>query len=274
MKLDARMNRESMRRRARNSIAELLLEALENPVDAEIDILHVVCEAFRSISNTDLALPAILRAAQLKTRRPSSSVLRGVIRLASPGGPLRVRHAVTGEGLPARLPPIDTPAEWWVGLAPEVRFDLEAVYQRVGAYRKLLGRLGPMRRAFSTKEPLRWGLAQAAACFNAGLFFEAHEILEGYWLGLPRSPLKQFVQGVIQICVGIHHAREGRVIGAVNQLGKGLEKTAGETGTLLGLECPGFLPQIQAIRDQLLSGGRSGMDCVLDIPRMRVTPDP
>ncbi len=68
----------------------------------------------------------------------------------------------------------------------------------------------------------------------------------------------------------------GEVLGAVNLLGRGLEKTAEESGTVLGLDCGMFFPQIRAVREQLLTDGplEMGRTPLPNIPPMRVAPDP
>ena len=265
-----------MRRHTRNLLAALLLEALDNPADARIQLVHVLCASLRPGSVMEFPVLEFIRMAQRKTHKPAATLLQAAHRLAAPGGPLRARHAVADEGLRATLPLDENMAGWMIGLAPEVLLDLEAVQRRAAAYCDVLTRLEKLRWEFSSREPLRWGIAQAAACFNAGLFFEAHEILEGYWVDLPRGAAKQFVQGIIQISVGLHHAREGRFFGAANLLGRGLEKTAGESGTVLGLECRKFFAQIHAVREQLLAPGPLGMGRtpLPETPPMRVIPDP
>jgi hypothetical protein len=113
-------------------------------------------------------------------------------------------------------------------------------------------------------------MAEAALCFNAGLFFEAHEHLERHWAIQPRGATKRFLQGIIQISVGFHHAHEGNYDGAVNQLAKGLEKTAGTVGEMLGIDCDEFLPRVAAAREAIAKRGRAAMRPLPlpEIPRM------
>jgi hypothetical protein len=261
-----------MRRRTRNALVEILLDTLKNPADARLEFLRVLCEASSSEPLTKLTLPDVIRRAQQETHRSAATLLEAAVRLATAGGPLRARHRGTGQDLASPRAVEENAAEWLIGLAPEVLADLAAVQQRVRVYHEVLTELEDARQAFSGPEPLRWGFAQGAACFNAGLFFEAHEILEGYWRVLPGGGIKLFVQGVIQISAGLHHAGEGRFVGAVNLLGRGLEKTAGWSGTVLGLDCGAFFPQIRSVRDQLLARGPLGTAGArpLGIPHMPI----
>ena len=93
-----------------------------------------------------------------------------------------------------------------------------------------------------------------------------------YWMAEPTGPVKRFLQGIIQISVGFHHARLGKYDGAINQLAKGLEKTSGATGNFLGLNCDEFLPKVVAAREAIVRRGRAQMAplSLSEIPRMRL----
>jgi uncharacterized protein len=59
--------------------------------------------------------------------------------------------------------------------------------------------------------------------FNAGRYFEAHEIWEDMWRPA-RGPLRLFYQGLVQAAVGLHHLSRGNLNGAAAQLQKSLSK--------------------------------------------------
>ena len=59
--------------------------------------------------------------------------------------------------------------------------------------------------------------------FNAGQYFEAHEVWEDLWR-LTRGPLRFFYQGLVQAAVGLHHLSKGNLNGASAQLQKSLAK--------------------------------------------------
>lgn len=69
-------------------------------------------------------------------------------------------------------------------------------------------------------------LNEGIRLFNAGEYFEAHEVLEHGWVAAPRGE-RFFLQALIHFAVGLHHHRNGNVPGAVRQLEKGLKKIAG-----------------------------------------------
>lgn len=53
--------------------------------------------------------------------------------------------------------------------------------------------------------------------FNEGRWFEAHEVLESLWLEAPES-MRDPLQALIQVAVGLEHARRGNRQGALRVL--------------------------------------------------------
>lgn len=70
--------------------------------------------------------------------------------------------------------------------------------------------------------------AEGIACFDAGHYFEAHEVWEDLWRALPRAEHpggdRLFVQGLIQLAVSLEHWRRGNPRGARGQWQKALAK--------------------------------------------------
>ena len=66
-------------------------------------------------------------------------------------------------------------------------------------------------------------IATAALLFNAGLYFEAHEVLELVWRQTTGAA-KMLTQGLLQVAVALHHAHAGNPRGAWTLLRKGTEK--------------------------------------------------
>jgi predicted metal-dependent hydrolase len=60
--------------------------------------------------------------------------------------------------------------------------------------------------------------------FEAGRYFEAHEVWEELWKETPPGPARLFYQGLIQGAVGLHHYGKGNQTGARAQLTKALAK--------------------------------------------------
>lgn len=72
-------------------------------------------------------------------------------------------------------------------------------------------------------ERLRVLLIDAARAFNAGRYFEAHELLEAGLEDVPDEQWQLFV-GLIQVAVGYHKVTQGLHRGAITMLDRGLRK--------------------------------------------------
>jgi predicted metal-dependent hydrolase len=66
-------------------------------------------------------------------------------------------------------------------------------------------------------------LEQGINYFNAGRFFEAHEVWEDLWRE-EHGGLRLFYQGLVQAAVGMHHLSRANLLGAGAQIKKALAK--------------------------------------------------
>src|SRR5690348_4081254 len=66
-------------------------------------------------------------------------------------------------------------------------------------------------------------LQHGVELFNAGEYFECHEVLEQAWTP-ERGPRRLFLQAVIHVAVACYHCRRGNPVGAQRQLTKALRK--------------------------------------------------
>jgi hypothetical protein len=90
--------------------------------------------------------------------------------------------------------------------------------------------------------PLASVLAVAAALFDAGLFFEVHELLEPHWFRAQGAE-RERLQGLIQVAVGFQHLANGNLRGAVLLLHEGAARLRG--GPLAGLDLDTFAAAAQ-----------------------------
>ena len=90
--------------------------------------------------------------------------------------------------------------------------------------------------------PLESVLAVAAVLFDAGLFFEVHELLEPHWFRAQGAE-RERLQGLIQVAVGFQHLANGNLRGAVLLLHEGGLRLQG--GALAGLELESFAAAAQ-----------------------------
>ena len=91
--------------------------------------------------------------------------------------------------------------------------------------------------------PLAVALDDAAALHDAGLYFEVHELLEGYWRDA-RGEEREALQGLIQIAVGYQHLANGNLRGARALLEEGGARLDGRN--LGGLELEPFAREVAA----------------------------
>ena len=262
-----------MKRAVRNRLADLLLQAFDDPEKrAAIAWLALFCEVTLRTDRPQIPLADLLAHRRATFPGVDGSVETALAHLIGPGKLLQLRRADTGElhasGVPRRVEDIP----WLVELEPDACAAYPALCERARIYARLAARMGRSAATGSQRDSLRKVMAEAALCFNAGLFFEAHEHLEHVWAAQPRGPTRRFLQGIIQISVGFHHAHAGNYEGAVNQLAKGLEKTAGATGEILGLDCDAFLPKITVAREAIVKDGQIRMRPIplAEIPRMPI----
>jgi hypothetical protein len=97
-------------------------------------------------------------------------------------------------------------------------------------------------------------LERAAVLWNAGLFFEVHEVLEAVWKSAAGA-VRQALQGVIQIAVAYHHLAHDNRRGARTLLTEGRERLRSvPVGTLSPLDVPALLAATAAWEDALETG--------------------
>jgi uncharacterized protein len=242
----------ALNRRVRNRLSELLLAAFADAGKRQaLRWLAVFCAlAKKHPAPHRVGLVALLKAGGASAPAPPPRT--ALTHLIEEAGLLDLQSAtgdVPGRGLRAR----------WVTPTPEFQEAFEEICNRVRSYQRVLRAQQLCGAGPSTVDPVASALAEAALCFNAGLFFETHEHLEGVWRIQSAEPLKRALQGLIQISVGFHHARQGRYAGAVNLLGRGLEKLCGHPGKGAGLVSDEFLAQVGRVCETVRAGGPGRM---------------
>jgi uncharacterized protein len=91
--------------------------------------------------------------------------------------------------------------------------------------------------------------------FNAGQYYECHEVLEDIWRD-ERDPIRYLYQGVLQIGVGLHHLRNGNYRGASLLLHDGIDKTRRFTPACMGVDTAALCDAAQRCLDRLHTLGR------------------
>lgn len=96
----------------------------------------------------------------------------------------------------------------------------------------------------------RRGLAGFAEAFSARRYFEAHEILEAFWLDY-RGEDREFYQGLIQAAVALHHASRGNLEGARGVARSSRARMEPFAPSHLGIDVAAFLEAL----DRAVEGG-------------------
>lgn len=204
----------------RDRIAEWLLEAVERPDDAApVEALIVFARATDEEGRAALAPEA------------AAALAEGTDLFERTADGARLRRDLLG--------------------------DLGALRDRARRFADALAECRRRAGPAPAEAGLDWLLAAAGALFDSGLFFEVHELLEPAW-GRSPAGLRTFLQGLIQIAVGLHHHANRNLRGAVTLLTEGAAKLEPFLPRAHGLELERFhreaLALAHEVREQLERG--------------------
>jgi predicted metal-dependent hydrolase len=105
-------------------------------------------------------------------------------------------------------------------------------------------------------------LAEGAAAFNRGAFFEAHDRWEDVWRSLD-GPERGWVQGLIQVAAALHKLQGAHPQGCRRLLHKGLAKLAGAPAELQGYDLARLTSDATLLLEALETGAPPGLRLVL-----------
>lgn len=119
-------------------------------------------------------------------------------------------------------------------------------------------------------EPTPEALLRGIELFNAGAFFDQHEVLETLWRDT-RSPVRGLYHGILQIGVGFHHWRNGNHHGASVLIEEGVARLEPFTPACQGVDVASLIREASHARAQLLRLGpeRMGEYDLAGAPRVR-----
>ncbi|MDZ4766315.1 MAG: DUF309 domain-containing protein [Chloroflexota bacterium] len=103
-------------------------------------------------------------------------------------------------------------------------------------------------------EPLPPEAVEAIAKFNAGEFYEQHDLLEALWRAEPRA-VRDLYQGVLQIGVGYYQITRGNRRGALKMLARGQRWLAGVPDACQGVDVAQLRADADAVRAELMRVG-------------------
>jgi hypothetical protein len=94
-------------------------------------------------------------------------------------------------------------------------------------------------------------MGAAATLFDAGLYFEVHEVLEPHWM-VASGAAREALQGLIQVAVAWQHLANGNVAGARSLFLEGSGRLHG--ARLLGLDLDPFARAAAQAADDVAAG--------------------
>jgi hypothetical protein len=97
-------------------------------------------------------------------------------------------------------------------------------------------------------------LIEGIALFNAGDYYECHEVIEHAWNNEP-APVRIMYQGILQIGVACHHIQNKNWRGAMKLLERGVPKIQRFAPECMGLNLEQLLTDAEAMRQELLRLG-------------------
>ena len=96
-------------------------------------------------------------------------------------------------------------------------------------------------------------LEKGIQLFNAGQFFDCHEVLEEAWVEASGEQ-KIFLQGLIQAAVSLHHLKRKNLVGARRLLDAGIQKLGNFTPHQESLDVANLLEHLGRLQSQIDSG--------------------
>ena len=106
--------------------------------------------------------------------------------------------------------------------------------------------------------------------FNSGQWFECHETLEELWLD-EQGETRDFLQGVLQIAVALHHWRNGNYGGAISLLNGGVKLLSGVSDACMWVDVARLIADANRTRQALEELGRERMNELTTslVPKLR-----
>ena len=89
--------------------------------------------------------------------------------------------------------------------------------------------------------------------FNAGEYFDAHEVWEDVWRAAPVEE-KRFFQGLIQVAVALHHHSRGNLEGARSLLNRALRNLSHYPDSFAGVNLAAVRAAIAQCQQALSAG--------------------
>src|SRR6266511_5186574 len=186
----------------RNRLSELFLEALADPErGAYVLWLRTYCR-LAGPAHWQVAFPVLAEVVSREAANYPGADHRGPLEaLLADFDLFQLRHLEDDHAWrgPEALEALRWSWQDTIELYPEFRECWMYVVQRAERYWTVVGQL--MQQHGRMKGGVKGAVAQGVRVFNAGLFFEYHELIEDHWRA-ETGDRKRFLQGLIQVAVG------------------------------------------------------------------------
>ena len=90
--------------------------------------------------------------------------------------------------------------------------------------------------------------------YNAGEYFECHEVLENAWRA-EKGPVRELYRGILQVAVGYYHIRRGNYVGALKMFKRCRRWLAPFPDTCQGINLARLRQDLQAVEDAIIRSG-------------------
>ncbi len=110
----------------------------------------------------------------------------------------------------------------------------------------------------------------ARAAWDAGLFFEVHELLEPVWMAAPPGAERDRLQALIMAGAALHHLSEGNRAGARGLLSDAARRLEG-AGPAPPHDWPAFASALRELAGAIERGELRRVEELCDLPRLERT---
>ncbi len=118
----------------------------------------------------------------------------------------------------------------------------------------------PIEIEAACREPLPPLAIEGLQAFNAGQYFEAHELLETAWRAEPR-PIRELYRGVLQVAVGYYHISRQNYTGALKMFARSRKWLAPFPAVCQGIHLARLRQDMDRVEAELV---RLGPDHIAD----------
>lgn len=135
-----------------------------------------------------------------------------------------------------------------IALRPEFRAHRQYLARQIGRVLSFLSRY--LRQSTPPSESIPQEVWQGVLLFNAGLYFECHELLEGAWKRTA-GPEKNFLHGLVQLAAAFYHYEKPNPHGIRTLLGKAFPRLEQYPSPYLGIDLSGLRRSLSRWREFL-----------------------